>query len=121
MNWFDLFGITFGVALGAMATYFSERLAERREWNSLFVSSRTHVKSRLMKIRHASETGSERSINNEFHHLGRAMDEYREAIARVPDESTRTANWSTYERLVPVLLDHDLGQIDDLVAELEAA
>lgn len=72
---------------------------------------------RLLKIKSADARGDAGQRDKEIWHLGGDMDKYRDCIALSP--KTRGPHWAIYQKMMPILLEHDLSKLDAVIRELE--
>lgn len=76
-------------------------------------------RDRLLKIKNADAHNNTKTRDNEIDLLGMDMDKYRNQIAAYPHIHMREKHMEIYERLIPILLQHDLSSLDDIIEDLK--
>jgi len=73
---------------------------------------------RLLKVQSAQAGSDLEQTDKEIQRLGSDLDRYRDRIA---EASGRLGgpHWAMYRKMIPVLLQHDLSTLDEVIAELE--
>ena len=107
--WLGLIGAIVGVVVAWVLNEATKALRNRRQADSKLRMAAFVCLDRLLKIQNA---------DGEIKYLGTDLDRYRDCIA-ASSRRKRAPHWATYRRMVPVLLEHDLGQLDSIIADLE--
>jgi len=110
-----------GAVAGAVATWglteAKYAVTERRRSNRELQSAAFDCFERLLKIRSSRVRSDEKQLTNELYSLGGDIDRYRDCITS--STGFRGRHWSMYRRMMPLLLEHDLSSLDEIIDELE--
>ncbi len=117
-RWLGLIGALVGAFAGWALSEISQAYAGRRAARQKMDSAAFVCLDRLLKIKSAHDRGDAKQQDGEIWHLGGDLDRYRDAIAACPGR--RKPHWVLYRRTIPLLLEHDLGILDELIARYEA-
>jgi hypothetical protein len=110
-------GAICGATAGWVLTESTRVLSARRQANQNLKTAAFVCLDRLLKVQSAASRSDHEQVDKEIYHLGGDMDKYRDRIAASP--RMRSAHWSVYRRLTPILLEHDLTHLDHVILELE--
>ena len=116
--WLGLIGVLAGVVVTWILNAATEILRDSREADSKLKMAAFVCLDRFLKIQDANSRSDVAQRDGELNYLGADLDSYRDCIA-ASSRRKRAAHWAIYRRTMPVLLEHDLGQLDSLIADLE--
>ena len=115
--WMGLIGAIAGAITGWALTETTKVFADRRKAVRDVNTAGFVCLDRLMKIQNARSRSDDKQLDHEIYLLGGELDKYRDRIATSP--RLRGAHWQMYRRMIPLLLEHDLSALDELIAKME--
>jgi hypothetical protein len=115
--WLGIIGAIVGAFAGWALSESSKVLSERRKALQRLERSAFVCLDRLLKIQNAIKRGDEKQRDGEIYYLGGDLDKYRDAIAGSPKK--RGVHWVLYQRTMPLLLEHDVSGLDELIGRYE--
>jgi hypothetical protein len=116
--WQGLIGALTGVIVSWFLTVTTQTVMGRREADSKLNKAAFVCFERLLKIQYANNRSDTAQRDSEIYYLGKDMDAYRDCIA-ASSKRKRSTHWAIYQRMIPILLEHDMRQLNSLVADLE--
>jgi len=115
--WLGLIGAIVGAFAGWALSESTKALSNRRRALRKLETSAFVCLDRLLKTKNADDRGDAKQRDGEIYHLGGDLDKYRDAIAQCPGK--RKEHWALYRQTIPLLLEHDLSGLDDLISKYE--
>ena len=115
--WLGLIGAIAGSIVGWGLSEITKCVTERRKATWDLKTAAFACLDRLLKIQSASSRRDDKQLDHEIYLLGGDLDRYRDRIAASP--RMRKSHWSIYRRMMPILLEHDLTALGQVVTELE--
>lgn len=115
--WLGLIGAIAGSIVGWGLSETTKFVAERRKAIRDLKTAAFVCLDRLLKIQSANSRSDDKQLNHEIYLLGGDLDRYRDRIAASP--KMRSSHWAIYRLTLPVLLEHDLTALDQVITELE--
>lgn len=115
--WLGLIGAIVGAAVGWGLSEASRVFSNRRQARRNLESAAFVCLVRLLKIQNAKQEADKDQLGREIWYLGGDLDGYRDAIAA--NRWHRGPHWQLYKSTMPLLLRHDLGNLDKLISRYE--
>ena len=106
-----------GVIAGWVLSETTKTIRERRKILKSLESAAFVCLDRLLKIQNAHARGDQKQRDEEIYHLGEDLYRYRDAIAA--NSKMRKDHWPLYRRTMPLLLEHDVNGLDELISAYE--
>jgi hypothetical protein len=116
--WLGLIGAITGVVVTWILNETTKALKDRQQNDKVLQMAAFVCLDRLLKIRSASVRSDAPQQDGELKHLGTDLDAYRDRIA-ASSKPKRASHWEVYKRMMPILLEHDMSQLDSIITELE--
>ena len=116
--WLGLIGAVVGAVVGWGLAEVSRLIGECRKGLKELQTAAFVCLDRLLKIQSANERGDRKQCDGEIFYLGGDLNRYRDAIAA--SAKKRNEHWPLYSQTRLLLLEHELGKLDQLVSRYEA-
>jgi hypothetical protein len=105
-----------GVLVGSYATTRRDRQARDDAARRELRVAALRCLARARKL----EGAEGESLDAEYRYLGTDLDDYVAAIAGAPDRHERRTHWLIYEQTRPILMRHELDELEAVIGSLEA-
>jgi len=115
--WLGIIGAVVGATLGWLLSEMSSAVAARKHAVLRLQQAAFVCLDRLLKIKNFHDHNDQPKRDGEIYHLGGDLDKYRDAIAAGSRKGK--AHWRLYRRTMPLLLDHDMRDLDGLIRAYE--
>ena len=115
--WLGLIGTIAGVIVAWSLNQATKIIADRRKASRDLKAAAFVCLDRLLKIQNAETRSDNRQKEHEIYLLGGDLDRYRDNIAASQKMGKR--HWPCYRRMMRILLEHDLRNLDRVITELE--
>ena len=115
--WVGLIGAIGGAVVGWALAETTKVVTDRRKATRDLTTAAFVCLDRLLKIQSAQSRSDSKQVDHEIYLLGGDLDRYRDRIAASP--RLRATHWSMYRRMMPILLEHDLDALDQVLSEME--
>lgn len=115
--WLGLIGAILGAVIGWGLSETSKATSERRQALRNLESAAFVCLARLLKIQSANDRSNKKQTCMEIWNLGEDLDRYRDAIAATRQH--RRAHWKLYRQTMPLLLEHNLNNLSQLITRYE--
>jgi len=116
--WLGLIGAIAGVIVSWGLTETTKMINTRRKTSRDLKTAAFVCLDRLLKIQNAETHSNNIQKDHEIYLLGGDLDRYRDCIAASPLKM-RKRHWSIYRQMMPILLEHDLSRLGQVITELE--
>ena len=116
--WLGFIAAIAGVVVAWILNQATKALKNRRQNDMMLKMAAFFCLDRLLKIQSAANRSDASQLDDELNYLGTDLDGYRHCIA-ASSKRKGAPHWAIYRRMMPILLEHDLSQLDSIIADLE--